>query len=394
GFCLHYRDFHPFSRWRHAVNPPAFLVKHNATLAPLAIIWFGFACTDVADDRAERDESVGQYRDASTRIAVDAGLAVVRSVQPDMITLWSSAPAWSATIERLSATALTIDIRNQIPDSALTVTDAEGTNVAVRHEFGAFRTRSRYVIESPPSRLRLQLTPPRAEQPLAYRFAVLGDIQEAIDRVQDIYRRIATEPELEFVICPGDWTQRGTREQLTRFEQELEPLPIPFYGTLGNHELGTNPPPYQELFGRGNLHFHHRGIAFSLLDSGSAMLAPRSMDWLRDWLNEDQERVHVFVTHFPPIDPIGVRNGSFASRAEAHQLLARLAEGRVDLNLHGHIHSYYAFIAAGIPSYISGGGGAIPERFDQMGRHFLVVQLRGGEGTDSGVDSVRVVRVD
>ncbi|WP_437599859.1 hypothetical protein WMF28_44240 [Sorangium sp. So ce590] len=28
---------------------------------------------------------------------------------------------------------------------------------------------------------------------------------------------------------------------------------------------------------------------------------------------------------------------------------------------------------AGIPAYISGGGGSRPERFDQLGRHFLVV---------------------
>lgn len=40
----------------------------------------------------------------------------------------------------------------------------------------------------------------------------------------------------------------------------------------------------------------------------------------------------------------------------------------VDLTVHGHVHSYYAFANAGIPAFITGGGGAIPERFDAIGR--------------------------
>jgi Icc protein len=71
-------------------------------------------------------------------------------------------------------------------------------------------------------------------------------------------------------------------------------------------------------------------------------------------------------------------------------LLARLAAGGVDLTLYGHIHSYYRFHNAGIPAYISGGGGSHPERFDQIGRHFLVVDADPGAGTLQ----VRVVRVD
>jgi hypothetical protein len=49
---------------------------------------------------------------------------------------------------------------------------------------------------------------------------------------------------------------------------------------------------------------------------------------------------------------------------------------------------------AGIPAYISGGGGAIPERFDGIGRHFLVVELGKDSQGHNAVDDVRVVRVD
>ena len=108
---------------------------------------------------------------------------------------------------------------------------------------------------------------------------------------------------------------------------------------------------------------------FTLLDDGSASLDPLVYDWLDDWLAGARHDVHVIAMHIPPLDPIGVRNGAFASRSEAAKLLGRLAEGHVDLTLYGDIHSYYEFDNAGIPAFISGGGGAIPERFDGIGRH-------------------------
>jgi Icc-related predicted phosphoesterase len=126
-----------------------------------------------------------------------------------------------------------------------------------------------------------------------------------------------------------------------------------------------------------------------MLDSASAMLDPLVYEWLDGWLRDGRDQVHVVAMHVPPIDPVGVRNGSFASRNEAAKLLRRLADGAVDLTLYGHIHSYYSFDNAGIPAYVSGGGGAIPERFDDMGRHFLVVNVDPAAGI-RGVDVVRV----
>jgi hypothetical protein len=41
-------------------------------------------------------------------------------------------------------------------------------------------------------------------------------------------------------------------------------------------------------------------------------------------------------------------------------VLAELAKEGVDIALYGQIHSYYAFANAGIPAYISGGGGSVP----------------------------------
>ena len=71
-------------------------------------------------------------------------------------------------------------------------------------------------------------------------------------------------------------------------------------------------------------------------------------------------------------------------------MLARLRSGGVDATFYGHIHSFYAYENAGIPAYITGGGGAIPERLDGIGRHFLAVDA------DPGARTLRstLVRVD
>jgi Icc-related predicted phosphoesterase len=120
------------------------------------------------------------------------------------------------------------------------------------------------------------------------------------------------------------------------------------------------------------------------------MLDPLVDGWVDDWLAAARDDVHVVGMHIPPLDPVGVRNGAFASRSEASALLARFAEARVDLTLYGHIHSYYSFDNAGIPAFISGGGGALPERFDDIGRHFLLIDV----DATRGVTGTRIVRVD
>jgi 3',5'-cyclic AMP phosphodiesterase CpdA len=224
-----------------------------------------------------------------------------------------------------------------------------------------------------------------------WRFALLSDIQEAIDRVQDIYTRMNADPSIEFVVSAGDLTTRGAPEQLDRFKAELERLRVPFFATLGNHELGTDDgAPFQRAFGRASFRFLYGGVTFTYLDSASATIDPRVYDWLNGWLDEARGGTHVVLMHIPPIDPIGVRNGSFAERNEAAKLLALLAGGNVDLTLYGHIHTYYPFSNAGIPAHIAGGGGAIPERFDGIGRHYLTIDV----DPKGGVLQTGLVRID
>jgi 3',5'-cyclic AMP phosphodiesterase CpdA len=198
------------------------------------------------------------------------------------------------------------------------------------------------------------------------------------------------DPALRFALISGDLTSQGSDEELTRFQREMKTLRFPCYATLGNHELGTRDDAFHDYFGRGNFRFTFRGVQFTMLDSASATLDPLVYEQLDRWLEEGKDKPHMVVMHIAPLDPIGTRNGAFASRAEADKLLSRLAEGRVDVTMYGHIHSFYAFENAGIPAYISGGGGAIPERLDGIARHYLTINVN-----EAGVmEGPSIVRID
>jgi Icc protein len=361
-------------------------VKLGRVVAAAAFVLF--ACVRPGEERAEKDLEIGRASQGGVTVRVSGGLAAVRSLASDRVSLWSSAPGWDLELTSDSPRGLTLELRNVMRSAELLVLEPSGLGLTPLG--GDIATEKRYGLALPAGVTRLRLAAPGAERDGAFTFALMSDVQEAIGAVQDLFQRMNQEPNLEFLLGCGDLTEQGSVKELERYQEELRSLELPYYTTLGNHELGANPPAYQDYFGRASFHFRHRGVAFTLLDSGSAMLDPLVDGWVDDWLQAARSDVHVVGMHIPPLDPIGVRNGAFASRSEAAALLARFAEAGVDLTLYGHIHSYYSFDNAGIPALISGGGGALPERFDEVGRHFLVIDVDARRG----VLGSRIVRVD
>jgi Icc protein len=346
------------------------------------------ACLDVAEDRALREDEIGRARAGVAEVWVEGGLASVQRLDRDGLMVWGGAPSLAihVTFAPGAPARYTLAVNNAMLDAELTgASDAVAVGAVVPTE----RTWS---FAPPPGggEVVLRVSPPDGATPGPFRFAALADVQEAIGKVQDIYRRINEDPKIRFVVFDGDLTQWGNTDELLRFQAEARSLRAPIFATLGNHELGTRVPPFHALFGRGSFHYQFRDVQFTMLDSASATIAPTTYTRLEGWLEEGKDRLHVVGMHIPPIDPVGTRNGAFASRAEGARLLAMLARGGVDLTLYGHIHSYYSFWNAGIPAFISGGGGSIPERFDGIGRHFLAIDADPSARTLEA----HVVRVD
>jgi predicted phosphodiesterase len=351
-------------------------------------------CVGVAKERARRDETIGQGESGGATFAVVDGLGVLRKLEPGVVSLWAKAPsiAIEVMLGESAPGTWNLTVGNTLPDAVLELqTDTGGTPPRAESLPSAIPTEKRWALTLAAGKTILLVHSARGEPVGPWRFALLSDIQEAIDRVQDIYARINADPNISFVVSAGDLTWDGSMQELERFQHELDSLRVPFYPTLGNHELGTEDgAPFQRYFGRANFRFVHGGMQFTFIDSASGTIDPLVYARLDAWLAEGRQRTHAILAHIPPIDPIGVRNEGFVNGKEANKFLAELAEANVDITLYGHIHSYYAFANAGIPAYISGGGGSVPERFDGIGRHYMTVDVDPARG----ILQTGIVRID
>ncbi|AKT43322.1 metallophosphoesterase family protein [Chondromyces crocatus] len=365
----------------------------SARLWPAVMAGVAGACLHVAEFRAEHDLTVGNASTGDVSVAVAQGMAAVRGLSSGELWLWASAPELSIQLSTGSSGGRRWSVRmeNQLSDAILTAETSTGEALAVTLAEEPYATERRWEVDLPASaEVTLRLVAPDAGEITPWRFAALADVQEKIDTVQDIYAKINERTDVRFALFSGDLTEQGTPEELTRFQKEMKTLRLPFYSTLGNHELGTRDELYHEYFGRGNRSFVFRGVQFTLIDSASATLDPLVYEWLDGWLAEGRDRLHVVTMHVPPFDPIGERNGAFANRGEAGKLVNLLASGNVDMTIYGHLHSFYAYQNAGIPAYITGGGGSIEERMDGISRHFIVVDV----DPPRSVGPVAIVRVD
>src|SRR5690606_868678 len=98
-----------------------------------------------------------------------------------------------------------------------------------------------------------------ADLALPFVYAVLSDVQNAVDRVHDVFARMNEDTELAFVVSTGDLVDTGALGELERFQHELAALDIPLFSTVGNHEMGAPPRHWHNLFGPFNVHFSYKG---------------------------------------------------------------------------------------------------------------------------------------
>jgi len=341
------------------------------------------ACTRPGEQRALDELAVGHAEIEFAKIEVSGGLAVVRELADGRVDLWSGAPVLDIQLTLRDAGDWTIIARNSLSDAQLVV---DGT--PVMRIPGDSSTIATFQVALTAGAHTLRIAPPDAEVVEPFRIVAMADIQTALPIVHQVFEKINAVPGARFVTAMGDITERGQIDEYDLFDRQLTTLDIPFYTTLGNHELWGPAQRFYDRYGRASFHFDFKGTAFTFADTGDAGIDPIVEEWIDGWLARAADQPHIFLTHIPPIDPVGLRYGAFRSNRDARRLLARLAEGRVDLTLYGHIHTLVEFENAGIPAFISGGGGAEPMRGDGIDRHVLVID------NDGPVQHVSVLDVD
>ncbi len=226
-------------------------------------------------------------------------------------------------------------------------------------------------------------------------FAYLGD-PKLSPVFAAMIQALNRDQRLAFVIIGGDLVHKPRRKQFKRFLEQLHQLHHPCLVLPGNHDTARGRRHrYQRIFGPSYFSFVRGNAKFILLDTSNEKdLGPEQERWLEQELADSQHLVHRLVfMHVPLHDPRPVsffrRPHCLRDETAVSQLEALFRRYRVTLVFASHIHAFYHYAPGGLPTIISGGGGAhlkgpVPE-------HAFFHYVRITVGPDKV--STRVVRI-
>jgi 3',5'-cyclic AMP phosphodiesterase CpdA len=208
-------------------------------------------------------------------------------------------------------------------------------------------------------------------------FYVLGDSQGYNGGLTQVIAS-ANAHQPDFIFHCGDLTPFGQENQYNAVLTTLESSTVPFYATVGNHDirLGGN-VRYEEAFGPSTYSFNLGPAHFSVVNTSSGTIPQEELAWLEEDLSQSQSEWKVVFTHIPPFDPREGENHSMVDEVAANQLMNLLQTSEVDAFFAGHIHMFNLTTLDGVLYAISGGAGASLYADEESGGfyHYLNVTI-------------------
>jgi predicted phosphodiesterase len=185
---------------------------------------------------------------------------------------------------------------------------------------------------------------PVAIDPDSFCFAVFGDPQIHTDYHSslDRFRQEVVQRGIDFFCVLGDLTNDATPEECDSIKLQLERVGVPYYVTIGNHDLfqADGWERFKADYGPScyAVTIADR-IKLIFLDTADGTLGPTQFDWFEDEL-VDTGLIKLALTHFPVYDgerPIMWRLASDAERVKVQSLLER---HHAFAWCSGHIHGW------------------------------------------------------
>ncbi len=183
---------------------------------------------------------------------------------------------------------------------------------------------------------------PVAVNPDSFRFAVFGDPQIQHDYQTSLgrFKQEVTDRDIDFFCVLGDLTQDATADEVDSVKLQLDRVGIPYYATIGNHDLyqADGWERFKEKYGPScfSVVIADR-LKLVFLDTADGTLGPTQFDWFESEL-ADSAYIKIVCTHFPVYDgekPIMWRLASDAERAKVQSLLEKYG---AHYWCAGHIH--------------------------------------------------------
>ena len=192
-----------------------------------------------------------------------------------------------------------------------------------------------------------------------FRFALITDLHIQMSNLQpdeDLQRAIDelnASDEIDFVLVSGDITQSGDSSSLKKAKKMLDSLQMPYYITLGNHEVNwaeNETANYLRVFASDKFAFAHKDFYFvgfptkPIEKGGEGFILAEDIQWLETKLDSLKADIPVFaITHYPLL------KGDVANGQEVINLLKKHNTQAV---LSGHYHRNMIFNYDGVPGIV------------------------------------------
>ncbi len=197
-----------------------------------------------------------------------------------------------------------------------------------------------------------------AVNPDSFSFAVFGDPQIGHDYRSRLgrFRQEVTERGIDFFCVLGALTNDATPDEVDSIYLQLERVGVPYYATIGNHDLyqGDGWERFKENYGPScySVVIASR-IKLIFLDTADGTIGPTQFDWLEGEL-KDSGLIKIVLTHYPVFDgekPIMWRLASGAERVKVQSLLGRYGAFAWCA---GHIHGWRHMQVASVNHFTCG----------------------------------------
>jgi 3',5'-cyclic AMP phosphodiesterase CpdA len=159
--------------------------------------------------------------------------------------------------------------------------------------------------------------------------------------------------DIDFVLVSGDISQYGDSLSLKKAKKMLDSLRMPYYVTLGNHEVNwaeNQTANYMHVFGNDKFAFAHKNFYFigfptkPIVKGGDGYILAKDIQWVDDKLESLQSEVPVFaITHYPLL------TGDVSNWQDMTTILKKY---NVQAVLSGHYHRNMIFDYDGIPGIV------------------------------------------
>lgn len=223
--------------------------------------------------------------------------------------------------------------------------------------------------------------------PSSFQFALIGDSRDG-DNVYSKLIQAILKRKPNFIIHLGDMISKPGEKEWQHFFNLSNPITIPFFPVVGNHDVGTTllgEEIYRRQFilqkGKTYYSFSIGDSLFLILDSekGKGRILNDQLEWLKDVLETSSSKFRFAFLHRPLfLPPDSFKKGRAMERypIERDQLHNLFVNYKVKAVFSGDDHRYDRTEKDGLLYIITGGGGAPLHPFKETGGFFHYVWLR------------------